>query len=184
MSEFKQIYRMVGDVLVKTYVPRWHMLGPGDIAAGPDGLPDFGMSAPEPEAAPPQPSDVPKGEGKPKGARNSGEGGEAAPSEKSSFMVEMERSKIRVAGWRSPKLAARLAADHSIPVEEAIARLAHSPSEMSLPDYSDTGAHEALSGTFGSSLEAGPATAAQSLDQFKRVAQAAVDERDAFTIRV
>ncbi|MDF1600331.1 hypothetical protein PZ895_11225, partial [Mesorhizobium sp. YIM 152430] len=62
MSEFRAIYRVVGDMLVKHYVPRHHQVGPGEIAAGPDGLPDFGMAPPDAEAAPPRPTDAPKGE--------------------------------------------------------------------------------------------------------------------------
>lgn len=183
-SEFRTIYRVVGDMLVKHYVSRHHQVGPGEIAAGPDGLPDFGMSAPEPEAAPPRPNEAPQGERRAKGPGGSGKGGEAAPA-LTPFEADMRRAEImgaRVAHHR-PALAARLAADHSIPVADAIQQLASSPIETALPDYS-VEVTDATAASFGSSFEARPLTRAESVEQFKRVAQAAMDERAAFTIRI
>jgi hypothetical protein len=184
MSEFRVVYRRHGDVLVKSHIPAWWSALPGDIAVGPDGLPDFGMSAPPPEAAPPRPNEASQGVGKAEDVKDSGKGGEAAPA-LTPFEAGMRRAEIMGAtvAHHRPALAALLAADHSIPVADAIRRLANAPIETALPDYS-VEITDAPAASFGSSFEARPLTHAESVEQFKRVAQAALDERATFTIRV
>lgn len=183
MSEFRTIFRPIGDVLVKHHVPVWQALGPFDVACGPDGLPDFGMAAPDPEAAPPRPTDAPKGEGKTKDVKGSGKGGEAAPA-LTPFGAEMRRAEIMgaIVAHHRPALAARLAADHSIPVADAIRHLANAPTETALPDYS-VEVTDAPAASFAPAFEANQLSHDERVEQFKKVAQATLDDQEARRVR-
>lgn len=182
-SEFRTIFRPVGDTLIKTAIPVWWRLGPGDIAAGPDGLPDFGIAAPEPKTAPPRPTDFPKGEGKAKDVKGRGKGGEAAPA-LTPFEAEMRRAEIMgaIVAHHRPTLAARLAADHSIPVADAIRHLANAPTETALPDYS-VEVTDAPAASFAPAFEANQLSHDERVEQFKKFAQATLDDQEARRVR-
>lgn len=175
MSEFKTIFRQVGEFLVKHRVPVWHALGPNDVSCGPDGLPDFGLASEQVHAPSPPADQTAVADAARKGAQ--------APT-MTPFEMEMRRAQIcgSLPARSRPELSTQLASDPSIPVAEAVHHLAHAPVEI-LPDYRHS---EAVPGnaSFGLSIEAPPLSHADKVKQFVAVAQAAVDEREVLTVRI